>query len=396
MTQEPLWKPSDISPDAMKEAESDGDGPKRRGRIPQSAWPRILEMYKGGATLSAIAREFECTPSAISYIIRKAEADGALPEGGAPEPAPAKTAAPNAGGEPDAPQPRPAEAPQRNAEPRAPRPEPRAERATPEGRRPLTMGGPLTPQPQAQPQPQPSPRQGEIRHSDGRPGDRMQPERVQADGAPVEARVPQEARAPNEQRFRDRRQDEQRGDMRPRHQEHRQHDQRGQEQRGYDNRGGDGRGDNRGGEPRGFGNRPPRDDMRPQRDMREDRYRDDRNSGGDDDFSDIGTFNRPAGHAAYPYRQQRNPARQEALETPTEPADQRMDAAAKVCAELYRAWKANGGDNAMQSLADSLHEMRKVIARMEIEMSASRREEQKPVPMPAYRLNQPAPQQPRG
>lgn len=53
---------------------SEPDTPKKRGRIPQSAWPEILERYRTGTTLSAIAREFECTPSAISYILRKAEA----------------------------------------------------------------------------------------------------------------------------------------------------------------------------------------------------------------------------------------------------------------------------------------------------------------------------------
>ncbi|MCG5244202.1 helix-turn-helix domain containing protein, partial [Azospirillum doebereinerae] len=56
------------------ETGSEPESPKKRGRIPQSAWPQILERYHGGVTLSAIAREFECTPSAISYIIKKAEA----------------------------------------------------------------------------------------------------------------------------------------------------------------------------------------------------------------------------------------------------------------------------------------------------------------------------------
>ena len=47
---------------------------KRRGRrIPQTAWPGILQKYQRGATLTAIAREFDCTPSAISYIVNKAE-----------------------------------------------------------------------------------------------------------------------------------------------------------------------------------------------------------------------------------------------------------------------------------------------------------------------------------
>jgi hypothetical protein len=97
----------------------------------------------------------------------------------------------------------------------------------------------------------------------------------------------------------------------------------------------------------------------------------------------------------YPYRQQqRNPARLEAQETPTSPADERMDIAAKACAEAYRAWKTAETD--FQSLGDAIHELRKVIARMEIEVSASRKEEQRSIPLPSYRKSQPPPQQPRG
>ncbi len=86
------------------ETGSEPKSPKKRGRIPQSAWPQILERYHGGATLSAIAREFECTPSAISYIIKKAEAAGGQgelnvatePESDAAVAAPASDAAPPA------------------------------------------------------------------------------------------------------------------------------------------------------------------------------------------------------------------------------------------------------------------------------------------------------------
>ncbi|MBV6632659.1 MAG: hypothetical protein KI792_06460 [Alphaproteobacteria bacterium] len=47
---------------------------KRRGRrIPQTAWPGILQQYQRGATLTKIADDFDCTPSAISYIVKKAE-----------------------------------------------------------------------------------------------------------------------------------------------------------------------------------------------------------------------------------------------------------------------------------------------------------------------------------
>lgn len=61
---------------------NDAEASKKRGRIPQSAWPHIVDRYRSGATLSAIAREYECTPSAISYIIRKAEAAGIEPGDG--------------------------------------------------------------------------------------------------------------------------------------------------------------------------------------------------------------------------------------------------------------------------------------------------------------------------
>jgi len=76
MTQSDMWQPSDI---ISTETAPDVDAPRRRGRIPQSAWPQILERHRAGDTLSAIARQFDCTPSAISYIVRKAEAAGIEP-----------------------------------------------------------------------------------------------------------------------------------------------------------------------------------------------------------------------------------------------------------------------------------------------------------------------------
>ena len=85
-----------MSADTDSESDS-ADSPKRhRGRIPQSAWPQILQRHRAGATLSAIAREFDCTPSAISYIVRKAEAAGVEPPASviAPPPAPRPAAPP--------------------------------------------------------------------------------------------------------------------------------------------------------------------------------------------------------------------------------------------------------------------------------------------------------------
>ncbi len=94
MTNSTSWQPSDImNADSGNEADSSLSPKRQRGRIPQSAWSRILQRYRAGATLSAIAREFDCTPSAISYIVRKAEAttgDVVVPDeaGPAPEPQP--------------------------------------------------------------------------------------------------------------------------------------------------------------------------------------------------------------------------------------------------------------------------------------------------------------------
>lgn len=132
MSNSKVWQPSDIE-GAPPGAE--GEAPRRRGRIPQSAWPRILELHRQGTTLTGIAKEFDCTPSAISYILKKAEAAG-MDTRDAPETETAPTPAASA--------PEPAEAP-----PAPPRPAttgqlslpttpPRPAAAAPEGRQPGT------------------------------------------------------------------------------------------------------------------------------------------------------------------------------------------------------------------------------------------------------------------
>ncbi len=69
-----------MNADTGSESDSPESPRRHRGRIPQSSWPQILQRHRAGVTLSAIAREFDCTPSAISYIVRKAEAAGVEPE----------------------------------------------------------------------------------------------------------------------------------------------------------------------------------------------------------------------------------------------------------------------------------------------------------------------------
>ncbi len=423
MTHEPLWQPSDI---LNAETEGDAESPKRRGRIPQSAWPRILERYKAGATLSAIAREFDCTPSAISYIVRKAEAAGMTATEGEETPPAApvieKVEAPVAAPPVAAPVVEEAARPAR----RAPRPVVEASpavQAPPAVATPRTEEAPVAPVPvaaapdapaaipatDAPPAETPS-REPTFTHDSGRNGDVPAARRFEGrEGRPPrperEGRFQGEPREPRPERgdrpeFRAEGRGERgdRGESRGQPGEPRRQltanvprfPQGGQpgpqrDRFGSDRQGGERQGGERQGRDRfEGGNRPPRDFER------------DRQPPAERANVDFAAAGEGPIDVVYPYRQQqRNPARLEAAETPTAPADERMDAAAKVCAEAYRAWKGQTGGG-VQGLTDALHELRKVIARMEIEISASRKEEQRPIAFPSYRTNLPPPQQPRG
>jgi hypothetical protein len=46
----------------------------KRGKIPQHDWPSIIKRYEDGETLSSIARTYDCSPPAISYIISRSRA----------------------------------------------------------------------------------------------------------------------------------------------------------------------------------------------------------------------------------------------------------------------------------------------------------------------------------
>ncbi|AWK89068.1 hypothetical protein [Azospirillum thermophilum] len=272
------------------------ESPKKRGRIPQSAWPQILERYRNGSTLSAIAREFECTPSAISYIIRKAEASGTLgdsdgehaavedagqaaPEtvaeaASAEEPA-APPAAEAVQAEPAVQEAKPAEeAPAAPA--RAPRQRLTASRAAKEEAKPAAVAEPAaTPAPAAPAAPV---QQETLRLN------RPEPTPPPAVEAPAPAAVPAAASAT-------------------------------------------------GAEPAAAG--------------------------------------RPS---------------------PTPPVDAvegRLRDTAKACISAYRSWRQQPSEATIQSLSDTVHELRKALARIEIDMSASRREEQaiRPIPIPAHRAS---------
>ncbi|CAO3445910.1 hypothetical protein [Azospirillum argentinense] len=272
------------------ETGSEPEAPKKRGRIPQSAWPQILERYRSGATLSAIAREFECTPSAISYIIRKAEAaneaagekDVPAEEGTASdaaaeapagdamaeEPPPAPVAAPEA--------PAPVKPARRAAAPAsAPAPAPAAQTVAP--------AAAPTAAPQPAPVPPAAPAQTEtlrLNRPEAQPAAQpapAQPTPVQPTAAPAQA-APQPASA-------------------------------------------DG--------------------------------------------------SRPAGT---------NPP-------PVDAVEARLRDTARGCLNAYRGWRQQPGEASIQTLSEAVHELRKALARIEIDMSASRREEQaiRPIPIPAHR-----------
>jgi transposase-like protein len=63
----------------------------KRGKIPQQDWPSIIARYQGGETLSSIARSYDCSPPAISYIVSRTRARGMPAE---TENSPAALAAP--------------------------------------------------------------------------------------------------------------------------------------------------------------------------------------------------------------------------------------------------------------------------------------------------------------
>jgi len=46
----------------------------KRGKIPQSDWPLIIARYEAGETLASIARTYDCSPPAISYVVSRGRA----------------------------------------------------------------------------------------------------------------------------------------------------------------------------------------------------------------------------------------------------------------------------------------------------------------------------------
>ncbi len=62
----------------------------KRGKIPQSDWPLIMARYDSGETLASIARTYDCSPPAISYVVSRSRVRQTGAE--TPPPAPSTTA----------------------------------------------------------------------------------------------------------------------------------------------------------------------------------------------------------------------------------------------------------------------------------------------------------------
>jgi hypothetical protein len=58
----------------------------KRGKIPQQDWPSIIKRYEAGETLASIARTYDCSPPAISYIVSRTRARSAAAEPAIPKP----------------------------------------------------------------------------------------------------------------------------------------------------------------------------------------------------------------------------------------------------------------------------------------------------------------------
>ncbi|MEI6560234.1 MAG: hypothetical protein WCO00_17690 [Rhodospirillaceae bacterium] len=88
---------------------------------------------------------------------------------------------------------------------------------------------------------------------------------------------------------------------------------------------------------------------------------------------------RPAGTEAAPVKPGQPP--------PVDAVEGRLRETARSCLVAYRGWRQMPGETSIQGLNDAVHELRKVLARIEIDLSASRREEPglRPIPVPSHR-----------
>jgi hypothetical protein len=72
---------------------------------------------------------------------------------------------------------------------------------------------------------------------------------------------------------------------------------------------------------------------------------------------------------------------------PTLDVQQRLRDTAETCIRHYESWRA--GNDGETELTNGLHELRRVLARIEIELAASHADEtaQRPIPIPLHRAH---------
>lgn len=68
---------------------------------------------------------------------------------------------------------------------------------------------------------------------------------------------------------------------------------------------------------------------------------------------------------------------------------QRLEETSKNCLESFQAWDANKETQTRENLQESIHELRKVASRLEIEITLSERKNTsaKQIPIPSHRSN---------
>jgi hypothetical protein len=68
---------------------------------------------------------------------------------------------------------------------------------------------------------------------------------------------------------------------------------------------------------------------------------------------------------------------------------QRLQDSTEACLKSYEAWDDKKSTESRETLQDSIHELRKVASRLEIEIAISERENMsaKPLPIPSHRSN---------
>ncbi|WP_158045391.1 hypothetical protein [Skermanella pratensis] len=280
------------------EAGNEPEAPKRRGRIPQSAWPHILERHRAGATLSAIAREFDCTPSAISYIVRKAEASGMEPAA----PRESETASPAEADQATLEQePETATPPQQQVEP-ADAGETAPPAVTGAVEEQPVEEQPVVEQPAQPVEPRPAPRRSAT--PEGRT--QLRASDIGRNAAQSAGRAVESAPA------------------------------------------------------------APSAEVRP---------------------APVATAPQPQPSVGGETARAASPSGRPEPAPPVDAVEGRLRDTARSCLVAYRGWKQAPSEGSIQTLHDAVHELRKALARIEIDMSASRRDEQvnRPIPIPAHR-----------